>query len=54
MYRIFGYALQGLVPTYKIFLRSVHPDDKRLIRSSVRKALYEEELDSLLADRKTS
>ncbi len=47
MYRIFGYAPQRFVPTYKIFLRSVHPDDKRLIRSSVRKALYEEDQGSV-------
>ncbi len=47
MYRIFGYVPQRFVPTYKIFLRSVHPDDKRLIRGSVRKALYEEEQGSV-------
>ena len=41
MYRIFGFAPQQLVPTYRIFLRSLHPDDKEFVRKAVRKALYE-------------
>ncbi len=42
LYRIFGFAPQQFVPTYKTFLNSVHPDDRDLIRRSVRQALYEE------------
>ncbi len=42
LYRIFGFAPQRFVPTYKTFLRSVHPEDRDLIRRSVRGALYGE------------
>lgn len=40
MYRIFGLALGEFVPTYKTFLRFVHPDDKALVRKTVREVLY--------------
>lgn len=40
LYRIFGYAPQHFVPTYKSFLESVHTDDRRFVRRSVREALY--------------
>lgn len=43
LYRIFGYAPQHFVPTYKSFLESVHPDDSRFVRRSVREALYARE-----------
>ncbi len=43
LYRIFGYAPQHFVPTYKSFLESVHPEDRRFVRRSVREALYERE-----------
>ncbi len=42
LYRIFGYAPQRFLPTYKTFLDSVHPDDRDFVRRSVRKALYTE------------
>ena len=40
LYRIFGFAPQEFVPTYKKFLDLVHPDDKELLRREVRAALY--------------
>ena len=40
LYRIFGFAPRRFVPTYKTFLRSVHPDDRDLIRRSIRVALH--------------
>lgn len=40
MYRIFGLAPREFVPTYKTFLRFVHPDDKALVRKTVREVLY--------------
>ncbi len=43
LYRIFGYAPQHFVPTYKSFLESVHPEDRRFVRRSVREALYARE-----------
>jgi len=42
MYRIFGFAPQQFVPRYRTFLNFVHPDDRDLIRRSVRQTLYEE------------
>jgi diguanylate cyclase (GGDEF)-like protein/PAS domain S-box-containing protein len=47
LYRIFSFAPQQFAPTYKTFLNSVHPDDRDLIRRSVRKALYEEKQGSV-------
>jgi diguanylate cyclase (GGDEF)-like protein/PAS domain S-box-containing protein len=43
MYRIFGFVPQEFVPTYKAFLRLIHPDDRESVRKSVREALYEGE-----------
>ena len=40
LYRIFGFAPQEFVPTYKKFLDLIHPDDKELLRREVRAALY--------------
>jgi PAS domain S-box-containing protein len=40
LYRIFGFAPQAFVPTYKKFLDLVHPDDRDLLRREVRAALY--------------
>ncbi|QIN77622.1 PAS domain S-box protein [Rubrobacter marinus] len=40
MFRIFGYAPQEFVVTYKRFVRMVHPDDRRLVQGSIREALY--------------
>ncbi len=40
LYRIFGFAPQGFVPTYKSFLNLIHPDDEKLLRGEVRAALY--------------
>src|SRR5215210_3606860 len=40
MYRIFGFEPGSFVPTYKTFLGSVHPDDKRRLRRAVREFLY--------------
>jgi len=42
LYRIFGFAPRQFVPTYKTFLRSVHPDDKNLVREAVREAQFGE------------
>jgi len=42
LYRIFGFAPQQFVPTYKTFLRSVHPDDRSLVKGAVREALFGE------------
>jgi diguanylate cyclase (GGDEF)-like protein/PAS domain S-box-containing protein len=42
LYRIFGFSPQQFVPTYKTFWKSVHPDDRDLIKGSVREALYAE------------
>ena len=39
MYRIFGLARCEVVPTYKTLLRSVHPEDRALVRMTVREAL---------------
>ncbi len=47
LYRIFGFAPQQFVPTYKSFLGSVHPDDRQSIRRAVREALYEGREDSI-------
>jgi PAS domain S-box-containing protein len=47
LYRIFGFSPQQFVPTYKSFLGSVHPDDRRSIRRAVREALYEGRQDSI-------
>jgi PAS domain S-box-containing protein len=43
LYRIFGFESRSFTPTYRTFLRSVHPDDRELLRQSVRKALYDYE-----------
>jgi PAS domain S-box-containing protein len=43
LYRTFGFAPQEFAPTYRTFMRSVHPDDKRLVRRAIRKACYERE-----------
>ncbi len=40
LYRIFGLAPRQFIPTYRIFLAYVHPDDRGLIRRAVRQALY--------------
>ena len=40
LYHIFGYTPQHFVPTYKSFLESVHTDDRRFVRKSIREALY--------------
>ena len=40
LYRIFGYAPQRFVPTYKSFLNSIHPEDRRFVQRTVREALY--------------
>jgi diguanylate cyclase (GGDEF)-like protein/PAS domain S-box-containing protein len=40
MYRIFGLSPREFVPKYKTFLRFVHPDDKALVRKTVREVLY--------------
>ncbi len=40
MYRIFGLSPREFVPKYKTFLRFVHPDDRALVRETVREALY--------------
>ncbi|MDQ4002542.1 MAG: PAS domain S-box protein, partial [Actinomycetota bacterium] len=47
MYRIFGFAPQQFVPTYKTFLNSVHPDDKKSIRKAIRETLYHGKQNSL-------
>jgi diguanylate cyclase (GGDEF)-like protein/PAS domain S-box-containing protein len=41
MYRIFGFPPRQFVPTYRTFLRTLHPDDKGFVRKAIRKALYE-------------
>ena len=38
LYRIFGHEPGSFVPTYRTFLRAVHPEDKRAVRRSVRQA----------------
>ncbi len=40
MYRIFGFAPLAILPSYKAFIFSVHPDDKERVRRSIRGALY--------------
>ncbi len=40
LYRIFGFAPQEFVPTYKAFLDLVHPEDREHLRMEVRAALY--------------
>jgi PAS domain S-box-containing protein len=40
LYRIFGFAPQAFVPTYKKFLDLVHPNDRDILRREVRAALY--------------
>lgn len=40
LYRIFGFAPRGFVPTYKSFLKLVHPDDEKPLRREARAALY--------------
>ncbi|MDQ3999536.1 MAG: PAS domain S-box protein, partial [Actinomycetota bacterium] len=47
MYRIFGFTPQQFVPTYKTFLNSVHPDDKKSIRRAIRETLYHGKQNSL-------
>jgi diguanylate cyclase (GGDEF)-like protein/PAS domain S-box-containing protein len=42
LYRIFGFAPRQFVPTYKSFMRSVHPDDRGLVKETVREALFGE------------
>jgi PAS domain S-box-containing protein len=39
MYRIFGFTPRAFAPTYKTFLRSVHPDDRGFLWRSIREAL---------------
>ena len=41
LYRIFGFAPQYFVPTYKSFLKSVHPEDRRFVQKTVNEALYD-------------
>jgi PAS domain S-box-containing protein len=43
IYRIFGLNLKESVPTYDLFLNSVHPDDRDFVKDSVNKALYQNE-----------
>ncbi len=38
-YRIFGYAPQSLKVTPKVFIKSVHPDDRELLLSSIQQAV---------------
>ncbi len=40
MYRIFSVSPGEFVPTYKTFLRLVHPDDREFIRRTIREALF--------------
>ncbi|HZG62853.1 MAG TPA: PAS domain S-box protein [Rubrobacteraceae bacterium] len=40
LYRIFGYAPQRFIPTYKSFLNSIHPEDRRFVQRTIREALY--------------
>jgi diguanylate cyclase (GGDEF)-like protein/PAS domain S-box-containing protein len=42
LYRIFGFAPQQFAPTYKGFMRSVHPDDRDLVKGAIREALFGE------------
>jgi len=41
IYRIFGLSRESFKPGYEAFLASVHPDDRELVRESVRRALEE-------------
>ena len=41
LYRIFGYAPQEFVPTYRIFFDLVHPDDRRAVRREVFGTLHD-------------
>ncbi len=41
IYRIFGLTPQAFGATYEAFLNSVHPDDRKFVKQSVYKALYE-------------
>ncbi len=41
MYRIFGFVPRSFTPSYKTFLRSVHPDDREFLRKAIREALYD-------------
>lgn len=36
LYRIFGFEPGSFIPTYRTFLRAVHPEDKEAVRCSVR------------------
>ncbi len=38
LYRIFGLESQEFIPAYKTFLNYVHPEDKKLVRDTVRAA----------------
>ncbi len=41
IYRIFGLPPKAFGATYDAFLESVHPDDRELVKNSVKEALYE-------------
>ncbi len=41
IYRIFGFDPQTVPMTYNVFLSTVHPEDRELVKESVRRALYE-------------
>lgn len=43
LYRIFGLEPGQLSPTYRDFLRFVHPEDTKLVRDAVRKVWFAEE-----------
>lgn len=43
IYRILGYTLNEVVPSFELFLEMVHPDDRELLNKSVEKALNNEE-----------
>ena len=47
LYRIFGLPPQQFTPTYRDFLRFVHPEDKGLVRSTIREVWAGEESSSI-------
>lgn len=46
-FRIFGYAPKAFLPTWEIFLRCLHPDDRAAVDQAVHDALYTGERFSL-------